>query len=106
MKEMSVHQLKKKLELGEDLQLVDVRDSHEFRLCRLTNALHIPLEKLPSRHSGIERNKTVVVYCHHGIRSAVAIAYLTETHGFGNLYNLEGGIHAWAVEIDSTMLGY
>jgi adenylyltransferase/sulfurtransferase len=48
----------------------------------------------------------VVVYCHHGIRSAVAVAYLTDTHGFRNLYNLEGGIHAWAVEIDGSMLCY
>lgn len=106
MKEISVHQLRSKLAMSEDLQLVDVRDSHEFRLCRLENAVHIPLEKLPSRYGVIDRIKPVVVYCHHGIRSAVAIGYLTENHGFENLYNLEGGIHAWAVEVDSMLLCY
>jgi rhodanese-related sulfurtransferase len=68
--------------------------------------VHIPLDRLPSAHNRIERTKPVVIYCHHGIRSAVAVAYLSDTHGFNNLYNLEGGIHAWAVEIDGSMLCY
>jgi adenylyltransferase/sulfurtransferase len=106
MNEISVQQLKRRLDLREDLQLVDVRDPHEYELCRLRHAVHIPLDQLPSSHGRIERTKPVVVYCHHGIRSAVAVAYLSDTHGFRNLYNLEGGIHAWAVEIDGSMLWY
>jgi len=106
MREISVQQLKNALDLRHDLQLVDVRDLHEYELCRLGQAIHIPLEKLPSGYSRIERTKPVVIYCHHGIRSTVAIAYLTGTHGFQNLYNLVGGIHAWAMEIDNQMLCY
>jgi adenylyltransferase/sulfurtransferase len=106
MTEISVRQLKSKLDHRDDLQLVDVRDVHEYKLCRLQNALHIPLDKLPSFYARIERSKPVVIYCHHGIRSAVAVSYLSQNHGFRNLYSLEGGIHAWAVEIDSNMLCY
>jgi len=106
IQEISVHELKQMLSRGADFQLIDVRESAEYQNGYIQQSVHIPLEVLPSQHHQLSRKKPVVVYCHHGMQSALAIEYLTKTHGFDNLYALRGGLHAWATEIDQALLWY
>jgi len=103
--EITVTDLKKKLDNGEDIQLVDVREPAEFEICHLP-AILIPLGDIPKKAASISHNKPVIVICHHGFRSAQAIQYLSQRYGFSNLLNLKGGIHEWALKIDQTMPTY
>lgn len=105
MNELTVQELKEMLSSGNEVQVVDVREPEEFKICNLGGEL-IPLGELPKQAGRISRTKPVVVICHHGFRSAQAINYLTQRLGFDNLLNLKGGIHAWAVEVDPDMNVY
>jgi rhodanese-related sulfurtransferase len=104
MKEISVQELQEKMESGEDFQLVDVREDFEYETSNLGGVL-IPLAGVLIEADKIAKDKPVVVMCRSGKRSAVAIAQL-EAQGFTNLYNLQGGILAWAQEIDPEMQVY
>jgi rhodanese-related sulfurtransferase len=104
MKEISVQELQEKMESGEDFQLVDVREDFEYEMSNLGGVL-IPLGGILIETGKIEKDKPVVVMCRSGKRSAVAISQL-EAQGFTNLYNLQGGILAWAQEIDPEMQVY
>lgn len=103
-KSISVSELKAIIGKGEELVLIDVRERFEYEICNLGGEL-IPLNSIPANLHKIPKDKTTVVYCHHGMRSASAIKYL-EQQGFKNLLNLEGGIDAWAREIDEEMERY
>jgi adenylyltransferase/sulfurtransferase len=103
-KSITVSELKTKLESGENIFLLDVREQYESEICSLGGEL-IPLKNIPGNFHKIPKDIPVVVYCHHGTRSAAAIQFLEEK-GYNNLMNLEGGIHAWAVEIDEEMGRY
>jgi adenylyltransferase/sulfurtransferase len=85
--------------------LLDVREPHEFALCHLPGSTLIPLSSLPNRLGEISREWPVVVYCHRGGRSAAAIRLL-QKEDFPELLNLEGGIDAWAQEVDEDMSRY
>lgn len=104
--EISVEELAIKLDEKEDLFLLDVRNMNEYEICHLADALLIPMNTIPEHLDKIPKDKPVIVYCHHGMRSASVIRYLQQNHGYTNLSNLVGGIHAWAVEIDETMEVY
>lgn len=104
MKEISVQELQEKMERGEDFQLVDVREDFEYETSNLGGVL-IPLAGVLIEADKIAKDKPVVVMCRSGKRSAVAIMQL-EAQGFTNLYNLQGGILAWAQEIDPEMQVY
>ncbi|QKJ31880.1 rhodanese-like domain-containing protein [Mucilaginibacter mali] len=104
MKEISVQDLKQKLDSGEDFQLVDVREDFEYEMSNLGGTL-IPLGGILIETEKIATDKPVVVMCRSGKRSAVAIMQL-ESQGFVNLYNLQGGITAWAQEIDPSLQVY
>src|SRR5476651_46124 len=104
MKEISVQELQEKLENKEDFQLIDVREDFEYEMSNLGGLL-IPLGGILIETEKIAKDKPVVVMCRSGKRSAVAIMQL-ENQGFTNLYNLLGGITAWAQEIDPTMQVY
>ncbi|MFC6998350.1 rhodanese-like domain-containing protein [Rufibacter roseus] len=103
--EITPTQLKQRLEQGEDLQLIDVREPEEWEICNLGGTL-VPLEELSNRVEEFDKLKTSVLICHHGFRSAQALAYLQHRHGFMNLLNLKGGVHAWAQEVDPTFPVY
>lgn len=105
-KSWSVSELKERLDIGEEIQLIDVREIFEFEIAKLQNADLIPLNSIPNHVSTIRRDIPVVVYCHHGMRSASAINYLKTEYGFNNLINLEGGIDAWSIDIDQTVSRY
>ncbi len=90
---------------GDDFQLIDVRELMEYEHVNLGGTL-IPLGSLLQKVDQIERDKQVIVLCKSGIRSAKAIEVLNEKFGFTNLYNLKGGIIAFAKEIDATLPTY
>ena len=85
--------------------LLDVREEDEVRLCALPGSLHIPMNLIPLRHNELPDNIPIIVYCHHGIRSLNVARYLAHV-GFENVANLQGGIDAWARQIDPTMARY
>ncbi|MCS6975319.1 MAG: rhodanese-like domain-containing protein, partial [Cyclobacteriaceae bacterium] len=102
MKEITVHQLKAMRDAGEDFQLIDVREPYEYEQASLGGEL-IPMAQVPQNINRISRIKKVVIHCRSGGRSGNMIQWLEKNHGFNNLYNLKGGIMAWAREIDPTM---
>ncbi len=102
MNTITVSELKSLIDNKEDFQLIDVREEYEYENANI-NALHIPLGEIPVRHEEILKDKKVIVHCRSGVRSANAIAFLEQSFGYTNLYNLEGGILAWAREVDSTL---
>lgn len=82
---------------GEDFTLLDVREPFELRLASVEGTVHIPLGVVPLRASELDRNRPVVVMCHHGARSMAAAEWLLRD-GFARVINLDGGIHAWSDE--------
>lgn len=105
MKSITVSELKELMDSGADFQLIDVREPHEAEICTLNGVL-IPMGDVPASVDRFDRNKQVVVHCRSGKRSASIINFLEAEHGFTNLYNLEGGILAWAAEVDPEMEQY
>lgn len=105
LKEISVKELKAWRDQGEPFQLVDVREPYEYEIAQLGGEL-IPLKQVEEHLSRFSSDKRVVVHCRSGKRSADAIRLLEKKYGFRNLYNLKGGILAWADEIDSGMAKY
>ncbi len=104
MKEISVQELKEKIDAGEDFQLIDVREDFEYETSNIGGVL-IPLGGILIETDKIAKDKPVIVMCRSGKRSAAAIMQL-EQQGFTNLTNLQGGILAWAQEIDPTISVY
>ena len=104
MKEISVQELKEMIDNGEDFQLIDVREDFEYEMSNLGGTL-IPLAGILIEKDKIATDKPVIMQCRSGKRSAIAIMQL-EPHGFTNLYNLTGGILAWADEIDPSIEVY
>lgn len=104
MKEISVQELKEKKDKHEDFQLIDVREDFEYEMSNLGGVL-IPLGGVLIEADKISKTKPVIVMCRSGKRSAAAIMQL-EQRGYTNLYNLQGGILAWADEIDPTINVY
>jgi sulfur-carrier protein adenylyltransferase/sulfurtransferase len=105
IKEITSVQLQEKLQSRNPPQIIDVREDYEFAICSLDSD-HIPLNEIPGNTDRISKDKDVVFLCHHGMRSWSAIKYLQENFEFKNLYNLKGGIHAWAEEVDRSMNKY
>ena len=105
MKSITVQELKNWIDNQVEFQLIDVREPHENEICTL-NGLLIPMNDVPGRFGEFSTEQKVVVHCRSGMRSGNVIQYLEQTQGFENLYNLEGGILAWAREIDPSMPSY
>lgn len=105
MHEVSVDELKDKIDNKEDFILVDVREQNEFDICSL-GGLEIPMSQIMTRYQEIPKDKPVIIHCKSGKRSANVISALEQNFGYDNLSNLEGGILAWADEIDPEMDRY
>ncbi|MBT1711805.1 molybdopterin-synthase adenylyltransferase MoeB [Fulvivirgaceae bacterium PWU5] len=105
MKEVTVQELKEMIDSGADFQLIDVREPHEFDICNLQGEL-IPQADVPHSVDRISKDKKVVIHCRSGARSGNMVQWLEKNHGFTNLYNLQGGILAWARDIDPEMPTY
>jgi rhodanese-related sulfurtransferase len=104
MQEITVEELKAMQDEGKDFQLIDVREDFEYEMSNLNGTL-IPLGGIMIETEKIAKDKPVVVMCRSGKRSAAAIMQL-EQLGYTNLYNLQGGILAWAQDIDPEMQVY
>lgn len=105
MKEISVKELAALKESGADFQLIDVREQNEVDIAEIGGAL-IPMNTVPENVDKFSKDKQVVVHCRSGVRSGNVIQYLEQNHGFDNLYNLAGGILAYADEIDNSLTKY
>jgi adenylyltransferase/sulfurtransferase len=103
--ELTVEELKKRIDRGEDLCILDVRNPEEFQICRIPGSTLIPLPSLPQRLGELDSGRELIVHCKSGMRSQKAIQLLREK-GFRNLKNLKGGILAWAERIDPGMPRY
>ncbi len=101
---ISVEELKRRRDAGEDLVVLDVREPAEFQICNLNGHL-IPLNDLPKRINELDPSRELVVHCRTGGRSAMAVEFLQRA-GFKNVRNLMGGILAWAEKIDPKMPKY
>lgn len=105
VKEITVQELENLKDQGTDFQLIDVREAYEYEIANLHGVL-IPLAQIEDQVDQIASDKKVVVHCRSGVRSAQAIQTLEKKFGFKNLYNLKGGILAYADEIDSSLAKY
>jgi rhodanese-related sulfurtransferase len=104
MTDISPQELKARLDRRDPLVLLDVREDWETALCRLENATHIPIEEIEFRTAELDQSEDIVVYCHHGVRSA-AVANFLRQQGF-KAVNLAGGLDQWARAVDPRMTRY
>jgi rhodanese-related sulfurtransferase len=106
-RDISPSTLAQELRTGSGPKLLDVRQPEEHAFASLPDSVLIPLNELMQRFQEIAawKEEQIVVYCHHGIRSLHAIAFL-EASGFQNLRNLSGGIDAWSTEVDPNVPRY
>ena len=102
MNEISVKLLKQKLENKEAIHILDVREPNEYAVSNLGGTL-IPIGELPHRLEELDKNKVFAILCHSGVRSAFATTLL-EKAGFSSVFNIKGGIVAWALEKETTAL--
>ena len=102
--EITATDLKARQDRGEKVFILDVREPHEYQICNLNGKL-IPLGELPRRVNELDSSVEMVVHCRSGKRSADAIHFL-QTAGFKKLWNLKGGVLAWADEVDPRMPKY
>lgn len=103
--EIGVGDLDRMIKSGEPPVIVDVREPWEYSLCAIEGSVPIPLGTLPQRAGELPTDKDIVVVCHHGGRSAQATMWL-RSKGFVRTINLDGGIDAWARQIDPNMKVY
>jgi rhodanese-related sulfurtransferase len=105
MKEISVKELKSKLDAKENIQVSDVREPYEAEICTIGGEL-IPMGDIKENADKIKKDIPVIVHCRSGKRSAAVIQALEQNFGYTNLYNLQGGILAWADKIDTNISKY
>ncbi len=105
--QMSPQEVSAALESEHPPVLLDVREPEEHAFAALPHSKLIPLREMPGRIQEIEdwKTRTIVVYCHHGVRSLHAAAFLTQS-GFSDVRNLDGGIEAWSLVVDTTVPRY
>ncbi|HEX6623788.1 MAG TPA: rhodanese-like domain-containing protein [Pyrinomonadaceae bacterium] len=106
MEEITATELKQRLDRGDDIQLIDVREPGEYEVARIPDAKLIPLGEVASRKDEIEEGRETVVHCKGGVRSARAIEALTRAGFKGKLINLKGGITAWSNDVDPSVPKY
>ena len=106
MQEITATELKARMDNGDDIQLIDVREPNEYAVARIPNSIHIPLGHVLSRISEIDPSRETVVHCKMGGRSAKAIEALARAGFTGSLSNLKGGITAWSNDVDPSVPRY
>lgn len=106
MEEITATELKQRLDRGDDIQIIDVREPHEYDIARIPDTKLIPLGQVTGRMSEIDPNRETVMHCKMGGRSAKAIEALQRAGFAGRLVNLKGGITAWSNEVDPSVPKY
>jgi rhodanese-related sulfurtransferase len=107
MQQLAAAQLKAWLDAPARAQpvLIDVREPWELDVCRVAGAKSMPMRAVPARYLELDRDAETVIICHHGARS-YQVAMFLEHQGFTNIYNLHGGLAAWARDVDPAMPTY
>jgi sulfur-carrier protein adenylyltransferase/sulfurtransferase len=104
--EITATELKQRLDNGDDIQIIDVREADEVAIGRIPNSVHIPLAQVVNRMGEIDAGRETVMHCKMGGRSARAIEALKRSGFTGKLMNLKGGIIAWSNEVDPSVPKY
>jgi sulfur-carrier protein adenylyltransferase/sulfurtransferase len=104
--QITATELKQRIDRGDDLQIIDVREAHELAVAKLPNTIHIPLAQVVNRLSEIDPEKETIVHCKMGGRSTMAITALKQAGFTGSLTNLSGGITAWSNDVDPSVPKY
>jgi rhodanese-related sulfurtransferase len=103
---MTVTELKQEIDSGTKKILLDVREPWEYALCHIEGSINMPLSQITAKLQEIDKSNDLVVICHHGARSFQAGCYL-QSEGFSaRIFNLQGGIDAWADTVDTQMPKY
>jgi len=102
---ITVQELKQKLDLGEKLTLIDVREPWEYNIAKIEGAQLMPLGSLGTEYKKLDPSAEIVIHCHMGMRSMDATQFLLQ-QGFKNVKNLTGGINAWSMQIDPSVPKY
>lgn len=103
--EITAAELKQRLDAGEKLLLIDVREPWEHQLCRIEGARLIPMQTIPANLQSIDVEEPVICYCHHGMRS-LDVAVWLQRQGVESARSLAGGIDKWSAEIDPKVPRY
>ena len=104
MQEINPIDLKKLIDSKADIQLIDVREEHEYDVCDIGGEL-IPMGDIMDDLNRISKTKKVIIYCRTGARSG-AVCQVLAAEGYSNIYNLKGGIIAWSNDVDPTVIKY
>ena len=102
--QLTVKELKQRIDAGEDVQLIDVREPYEYQIAQIGGKL-IPQNEIPNRLAEIDRDREVIVHCRSGVRSQRIAEFLAQS-GYPRVSNLAGGILAWSDEIDPKVPKY
>ena len=103
--EISVQDLKEKMDGNENFVLIDVRKSDELEICKIDEAINIDMELIRNHFDDMDKNSDYVIMCRSGVRS-MSVLYAMKDAGFTSVLNMKGGILAWANEIDSSLQSY
>lgn len=106
MQEVTATELKQRMDSGEDVQLIDVRQPDEHAFAKIKGAKLIPLGDIAKRIDELDANREIILHCKAGGRSAKAIEALQKAGYTGELKNLKGGITAWSNEVDPKVPKY
>jgi adenylyltransferase/sulfurtransferase len=106
IEEISATELKRRLDAGDDIQLIDVRQPEEWAFAKIEGAKLIPLGEIMNRRDEIDESRETVIHCKAGMRSARAVQVLQQAGFKGDLKNLKGGITAWSNEVDPKVPKY
>jgi rhodanese-related sulfurtransferase len=106
--EISARDVKQRLDAGEQLHLIDVREPNEFAICKIEGAALVPMRSVPSELQDLEAKAAaapLIVFCHHGVRSLNVVHWLRE-QGVENCCSMAGGIDAWSAVVDPSVPRY
>ena len=106
--EITPQQVKQRLDAGEKLHLIDVREPHEFALAKIAGATLVPMRSVPGELQDLEARADeapLIVYCHHGVRSLNVVNWLRE-QGLEACQSMAGGIDAWSLSVDPSVPRY
>lgn len=105
VEQITARELLQKIQRGEELFLLDVREPYEYRLARIDGSVSLPMAQVPNRLDELPKDRPIVVICHHGMRSQRVADYLVH-YEFEHVYNLQGGIDAWSHDVDASVPRY
>ena len=105
MHTITAEQLSTLLDNGEKVVLLDVRDPWELEICKLSGSLNIPMNEIAGKTAQLDPDARTIVICHFGMRS-MEVGNFLESTGFRDIVNLEGGLDAWAEQVDGDMPRY